>query len=395
MSFRPTLQIAQFLATSAGADSLTKADALTLTPETLLADLKTLRQWLTPAQAAAVVEQIQLRRKGVTKFERADNMLFTREALEQATNSQVAQYRGARFQGARLVADLGCSIGGDSLWLAMVTDQVLGTDLDQIRLIFARHNAAAYNLYDKIVFIQADVCSPPVCLNRFDAIFADPARRIEGKRIVRSEFYRPPLDKLMETYACQPLGIKVAPGMDFSAAALADEIEVISLAGEVREAVLWFKDLATPGVSRRATLLPDGQTITDEIPNQCAIGELGDYLFEPDPAVIRAGLVEQLGTLLGLNLLDPNIAYLSGNQAIESPFIKGYQIEARLPLKIKQINHYLRQHQIGQVNVKQRGTGLSPERVTKQLKPVKSGLENTLILMRIKDDHLALICSRL
>ncbi len=395
MSFRPTLQIAQFLATSAGADTLAKADALTLTPETLLTDLKTLRRWLTPAQAAAVVEQIQLRRKGVTKFEQANNMLFTREALEQATDSRVAQYRVARFRGARLVADLGCSIGGDSLWLATVSDQVLGIDLDQIRLIFARHNAAAYNLYGKIAFIQADVRYPPACLNRFDAIFADPARRIEGKRTVRPESYRPPLDKLMETYACRPLGIKVAPGMDFSAATLADEIEVISLDGEVKEAVLWFKDLATPGVSRRATLLPDSKTLTDEAPNQCIAGGLGDYLYEPDPAVIRAGLVEQLGTQLGLNLLDPNIAYLSGNQAIESPFIKGYQIEARLPLKIKQINHYLRQHQIGQVNIKQRGTGLSPEKVVKQLKPVKSGLESNLILIRIQDDHLALFCSRL
>lgn len=395
MSFRPTLQIAQFLATGAGADSLAKADALTLTPTTLLTDLKTLRQWLTPAQAAAVVEQIQLRRKGVKKFERAYNMLFTREALEQATDSRVAQYRVTRFRGARLVADLGCSIGGDSLWLATVSNQVLGIDLDQIRLIFARHNTAAYNLADKIAFIQADVRYLPAFLGRFDAIFADPARRIEGMRTVKPQFYRPPLDKLMETYAGQPLGIKVAPGMDFSAATLADEIEVISLDGEAREAVLWFRDLATPGVSRRATLLPDGKTLTDEMPNQCAIGELGDYLYEPDPAVIRTGLVEQLGTQLGLNLLDPNIAYLSGKQAIESSFIKGYQIEACLPLKFKQINHYLRQHQIGQVNIKQRGTGLSSERVVKQLKPVKSGLERTLILIRIKDDHLALICSRL
>jgi SAM-dependent methyltransferase len=395
MSFRPNLQIAQFLATTVGADSLAKADALTLTPETMLTDLKILRQWLTPAQAAGVAEQIQLRRKGVTKFERADNMLFTHEALEQATDSRVAQYRAARFQDSRRVADLGCSIGGDSLWLAMVTDQVLGIDLDQVRLIFARHNAAAYNLYDKIAFIQADVCYPPACLNRFDAIFADPARRTEGRRTVRPQFYHPPLDKLMETYAGQPLGIKVAPGMDFSAATLADEIEVISLNGEVKEAVLWFRDLAIPGVSRRATLLPDGKTLTDETSSQCAIGGLGDYLYEPDPAVIRAGLVGQLGMQLDINLLDPNIAYLSGNQAIESPFIKGYQIEARLSLKVKQINHYLQQHQIGPLNVKQRGTGLSPERVEKQLKPAKNGLKRTLILIRIQDDHLALICDRL
>jgi hypothetical protein len=99
---------------------------------------------------------------------------------------------------------------------------------------------------------------------------------------------------------------------------------------------------------------------------------------------------------LQFNQLDPHIAYLSGNRPLLSPFSKGYRIEARLPLKLKAINRYLKQQAIGRVNIKQRGTGLAPAQVAKQLRPIKaSPIERTLILVRLGDDHLALICEPL
>jgi len=396
MAFLPSPHLAQFLVSPSGTKWLAEAANLALTPQTLIADLQGLRTSLTPGQAAAVVEQILLRRKGLTKFDRAEAMLFVREALEQATHSQVAQYRAARFQGAGLVGDLGCGIGGDSLALASVASRVLSYDLDEVRLIFARHNALVYNLAGEIDFIQTDIRRLPGWPGQLEAIFADPARRTgRGKRVTNPRHYHPPLDKLMETYAQQPFGIKVAPHLDFSTVPLVDEIEVISLQGEVREAVLWFNALATPGVFRRATLLPSGDTLTDATSDPCLVGPLGAYLYEPDPAVIRAGLVRQLGAHLNLTLLDQAIAYLSGDAMIQSPFVKPHRIERRLPLKIKQINRYLKEHQISRLNIKQRGTGLAPDKVARQLKLVKEGVERTLVLMRIADDHLALICERL
>jgi hypothetical protein len=309
----------------------------------------------------------------------------------------VAAHHAARFRGAGLVIDLGCSIGGDTIPLAQAADHVWGIDLDETRLIFARRNCAEYNLADKVDFTRADVLRLPAKTLRTAAFFADPARRSpQGKRIFDPQFYHPPLDKLMTTYAARPLGIKVAPGLDFASVSEADEIEVISLAGEVKETILWFNDLALPGVTRRATLLPGGETLTDQEPGACAIGPLHDYLYEPDPAIIRAGLVEQAGSDLQLTRLDPHIAYLSGSQPVVSPLVKGYRIETRLPLKVKAINRYLKDQGIGRVNVKQRGTGRAPEQVLKQLKPMKnSPIERTVILMRMADDHLALIAERL
>ncbi len=58
-----------------------------------------------------------------------------------------------------------------------------------------------------------------------------------------------------------------------------------------------------PEVSRRATFLPSGVTITDaQRAEDCPVKAIGRYLYEPDGAVIRAGLVEQVGVAL-----DPDV----------------------------------------------------------------------------------------
>ena len=395
MAFIPSVELADFLISLRGATWLSKAESLALTAQSHMADLQTLRQDLSPDEAAAVLEQTLLRRKARHKFAKADTMLFVRDALEQATHHQVAAHRSGRYQNMGRVIDLGCGIGGDSLALASTVKRVVSVDLDPVRLKFANHNADVYNFSDVIRFVRADACQLPLKLNPADAIFADPARRdSHGTRTVNTNNYLPPLNRLMTTYAGQPLGVKVAPGVNFSALSQVDEIEIVSLAGEAKEAVLWFNELATQGVSRRATVLPSGATITDSDVNLCREGPHGDYLFEPDPAIIRAGLVKQTGSLLSLWQLDPEIAYLTGDHLVKSPFVTAYHIEAKLPLQIRQINRYLQQHQISRVNVKQRGTGLSPDKVAGQLKPTKDGIERTLILVRMGSEHLAFVCER-
>lgn len=396
MAFQLSPDLARFLASPLGAERLHQAAHLALTPASTLADIQILRANCSAAEASALVEQTLLRRRAKTKFALAEQMLFIREALEQATDAQVAQHRARRFQGLHTVADLGCSIGGDSLALGQVANQVFAFDLDPVRLQFASHNAAIYNLADQVAFINADVGQLPLSLGNIDAFFADPARRgRRGQRVTNPRHYQPPLNILLDSYQAYPFGVKVAPSLDFSAVPQAAEIEVVSLNGEVKEAVLWFNQLATPNIKRRATLLPSGNTLTDMADDHCTSGPYLTYLYEPDPAVIRAGLVQQVGAMLGLVQPDPHIAYLSGDVAIESPYVKTYQIEATLPIKPKAINQYLKQQQIGPLNLKQRGTGITLNQFANQIKSTETGNERTLILTRHQNDHVAFICKRL
>lgn len=392
MAFVPTPAIVYFLQSTLGKESLAQAKNLRLTSKTHLNDLQTLRKKLSADEAAAVVEQTLLRRRAETKFSQAKAMLFTRAALEQATRQSIAQHRARRFQGAETVVELGCGIGGDTIALAQVAKNVIACDLNRLRLQFAAHNCGVYNVQNQVDFLQADALRLPFPPSAATAFFADPARRTTAGRRFNPKDFQPSLDSLLEKYANQLLGMKLAPGIDFSLLPAHAEIEIISFAGDAKEAVLWTDELASPNITRRATLLPSGETLTNTDPDDCGVDLLGEFLFEPDAAIIRAGLVKHAGAKLGLHLVDENIAYLSGTKNIESPLLKSYQIEARLPLKIKNINRYLRENHIYRVNVKQRGTGLSPEKVSRQLKPAKEGVERTLILLRIMDEHIALIC---
>lgn len=395
MAFQLTPNLARFLTSSLGAERLNQAAQLALTPASTLADINTLRATSTASEASALVEQILLRRRAKTKFALAEQMLFVREALEQATDQQVARHHAQRFQGLHTVADLGCSLGGDSLALGQVATQVLAFDLDPVRLQFASHNAAIYNLANQVAFINADVGQLPLNLGNVDAFFADPARRSRrGQRVTNPRHYQPPLNQLITAYQTRPFGVKVAPSLDFSAVPQAAEIEVVSLNGEVKEALLWFNHLATPNVKRRATLLPGGDTLTDIAAADCPNGPYLAYLYEPDPAIIRAGLVQQVAAKFDLVQPDPHIAYLSGDEAIASPFLKTYHIEATLPLKPKAINQYLKQQQIGPLNLKQRGSGITLNQFANQIKRAGTGNERTLILTRYHNDHLAFICNR-
>ena len=88
----------------------------------------------------------------------------------------------------------------------------------------------------------------------------------------------------------------------------------MSFGGGVKEAVLWSAGFAAGGVRRRATVLPAGRQLTDADPAEPRVGPVGGYLYEPDGAVIRAGLVQQLAALLpGGRRIAEQLAYLSAD----------------------------------------------------------------------------------
>ena len=86
------------------------------------------------------------------------------------------------------------------------------------------------------------------------------------------------LDELVEAYPGRALSVKCAPGLDFALTPWADEVELVSLDGQVRESCLW-RGLGT-GVTRRATVLrSDGTqwTVTDADPDELPARAPGEW----------------------------------------------------------------------------------------------------------------------
>ncbi len=343
-----------------------------------------------PERAHALLETALLRRRAAGKFSRATEMYFTREALQQASSETVSGYRMRRFAaaGLRRIADLGCGIGGDALALATVAE-VVGVDWDPLRLAMAQENLRVYGRGQRFLPLQADLLE--LSALSVEALFADPGRRDEhGRRIFSVYKYRPPLTFLAGWREKVPhQAVKISPGVAYEELPAEAEAEFISVAGEVREAVLWFGDLKG-GAARRATLLPGEHSMTSDMPAEIPIREPLAYLYEPDGAIIRAHLVEQLGRMLNAAKIDPDIAYLTTEQQQATPFARCYAVDDGFPFQLKRLRAYLRERGIGRVTIKKRGSPIDPDELRRRLR-LKGEKQCTIFLTRVQGQPRVLI----
>ena len=385
----------QRLLSPAGQALLSEAEALEPREVDFLGNFQRLSRTHPAGLAQAALETAILRREAVEKFPFAGKMYFTRQALEQASSYAVSSYRSTRFQSFARLVDLGCSIGGDTLALAAMAP-TLGIDLDPLRLAMARANLQALGLGERSKLVRADLVDGlPLRAAPGTALFFDPARRSEGRRVFSVSAYLPPLSVVSGWLAHFPtLAVKISPGVDLDELASYDaEVEFISLRGELKEAVLWFGALKSD--FRRATVLPGPHTLTAETrqaePDYPKLATAPQaYLFEPDPAVIRAGLVRSLGEQLGAAQLDPDIAYLTAGALQPTPFARAWAIEDWFPFQLKRLRAYLRERGVGRVVVKKRGSPLQPEELIRDLR-LTGQEERTVFLTHLRGRPIVLV----
>jgi hypothetical protein len=210
------------------------------------------------------------------------------------------------------------------------------------------------------------------------------------------EGYLPPLSRLLAWLPGFPaLGVKISPGVDLAELQPFDaEVEFISLDGELKEAVLWFGPLKT--VPRRATVLPGPHSLAaapapQAAPPAPATGPPRAFLYEPDPAVLRAGLVTGLAQSLQAVQLDVDIAYLTAETLRPTPFARAWAVEDWFPFGLKRLRAYLRQRHVGHVTVKKRGSPLRPEALIRDLR-LRGDQERVVFLTHLRGAPVVVIC---
>jgi hypothetical protein len=390
------LAVFERLLTPAGQAALAAAAELAPTEARFLACLTRLQKQVDAPLAKAALETVLLRGRARGKFTRAERMYFTREALEQSSGEMIAAYRAGRYRGFARVADLACGLGGDALGLSAVSALTL-VDRDPLRLALAQANLAAYQRAAAAICADLVTARPPAA----DALWFDPARRAAGRRKFSVRDYQPPLAIIAGWLARTPaLGVKLSPGVDLAELdevfddrrpttddhrpssvvhrPPSAEIEFISLHGELKECALWFGPLRSEA-ARRATLLPGPHTLVADPEATSALSAPRAFLYEPDPAILRAGLVTSLAAGLGAWQLDPDIAYLTADTLTPTPFARAFALEAAFPFQLKRLREYLRARGVGQVTVKKRGSPLEPEQLIQQLRP--AGPESRIVFL--------------
>lgn len=352
-----------------------------------------------PALVAAVLTQAKLRRRAAAKFGPfADRMIFTEPGLEQASRLSVAALHANRFRqaGIHQVADLGCGIGAESMAMASLDIDVKAFEIDEVTAAVATYNLAPF---ENAFVEQADVTT--LDLTKFGGLFFDPARRELGgparERATRKfdpAAYSPTFDFVVEAAGKKPTGVKFGPGHPHEGIPDEAEAQWISVDGDLVELGLWFGSVARPDVKRAALLIMGNSRF--EITSKSAerkdapIGVLSDFVYEPDNAIVRSHLIGQLAEQIDATLFAPEIAYLTSAMPIESPWLKGYRVLDNLVFDRKKLKAYLRERNIGTLEIKKRGSDIVPEQLRKELAPKGEGAA-TLIVTRVGDAHRVLV----
>ncbi len=396
-----------FFRTAEGEALLTEASRLS--PDSLTR-LSRLRKRHAAELSAGAVQLLELRKRAEAKFSDAARMFFTREGLEQSTGETIAAYRAARFPLEGVTLDACCGIGGDALALAR-SRPVLAVDLNPAHALCTRTNGEILQVSHSVTALVSDVTELNFAnLKRcgITSVFFDPSRRGtsaggERKRMRGAEDYSPPLSwatALREAFSF--VAVKLSPALDDAALLnFAAPVEFISERGECKEAVLWLCESEPPPEAKggglfRATVLKPGQppsTLTFFQTEPVPASEILTYLYEPDPAVIRAGLIPQLAQEFLLSPVNLQRVLLTAENKIVTPFTAAYQVRETLPYHPEKLKRHLKSRGWRVEVVKKRGVEIEPEALRRQLNAGQSDGEGvTLFLFRQGEKRTGVIC---
>ncbi len=291
-----------------------------------------------------------------------DLLPFLRDpGSQQVSAPAIAKQRADRISALTphsRIWDSTCGLGMESLHLGLGGHQTVSTDLCPITLDYAVANLKHHGLPPWAVRGDAtghSVQAPHVLL--------DPDRRPGGRRTLDPQSWSPTLHETLQVLARHEGGVaKLPPGMDVPAEWPQEHaVHWVSLAGQLLECTLWTGNWA-PEPGRTAILLTreGGEFEYGGTPievSACTPEQAKGvrFLADPDPSIVRAGLLGQLAQEQGLRPLAPRLGYLGGDQAPNSPFLTSFKVLASGPLDRKKIRKMLAEHDIGPIQVRQRG----------------------------------------
>ena len=117
----------------------------------------------------------------------------------------------------------------------------------------------------------------------------------------------------------------------------------------------------------------------------------GDFLLDPNPAVTRAGLVEDLARSAGAWKIDDKIAFLSASTPVRTPFARTLRVIDSAPWDQRRLPARLRALDIGAADIRRRGLAGDVDSLHRQLK-LSGSRRATVVMTRVRDQPWGLVC---
>ena len=347
--------------------------------------VQTLRKHCTGDQAAAVQTLRELRRRakrsGRFPEDFARRMLATDTLGQQASSLRLAVWMGrklARLAGEAKgeVLDLCCGLGADTIGLARAHLRVCGYDAAPEAALCAAHNAAVAGVGDRCRFEVADAAA--VDIPGGGVVHIDPDRRSRGRRGVDLDDCSPGpafLRALRRRTAAGAMKLSPVLRWDDLDDLRVGQWEYVSEHGVCKQLVGWWGGEATGDRTPRAATVvagphdePHAVSIAAGEAPYAPVREAGEWLIEPDPAVIAADAVDDLAAAHGLWRIQPGLCWLFGDGPVETPLAHAFHVLEAIPGRERDVARALRRLDAGEVEVKTRGVKLDTDGLQKRLR---------------------------
>ena len=355
-------------------------------------------------------------------------LLCDKLALEQSTAQDIGRWKAGLWPDGGTVHDLCCGMGGDSFFLPAGL-KLTGVDLDENRLAMYRHNMAVFGKD------AGTVCADVRSLNGADYFTIDPARRaLEGENQRDLRNLTPTLEEVVEISRHYKGGMaKLPPG--YPPAEIPDGTEILYLGGhsDCRECLVLFGELAKNPDTVRAVIVGKAgetlaewtrrrdrslETLDDDLQEKLdrndslegkdrtyrtatsrsdlPLGEIGKFIAEPAPVLIRSHLFNAAALAHDpeAHLISEGIAYVTGGTPLPAPGFASYEVLAHTEIATGAVRNMLKEHDIGKITLKLRGVKLDPDAEIKRLKP-KGKEAAILFYTRAQGEKIAILARRL
>ncbi|MEI6848237.1 MAG: hypothetical protein WCK32_09475 [Chlorobiaceae bacterium] len=334
----------------------------------------------------AIAEQIACRQKAIKKLPvfATSNMLYTPLSLEQASGERTAAYKAIFLSGNRVI-DLSGGLGIDAMFLAKRFAEVIYCERDQLLCAMMEHNLKMTGCGNvRVKNGESIELLPSYPDDYFDWIFIDPARRELFRRSVGLEAASP------NVVACHDLLLKKAPKVCIKASPALElsnlktclpclsEMIVVSVEGECREILLLLDREARelPATRRAVCLSTVSDAITEVLEDndgeRVLARSVKSYLYEPDPAIIKAKLTVILARQYHLEFVNETVDYLTAEKKVDRFPGRLFRVMACVPYKPKTFRAFLQQHGIFGASIQRRDFPLSPEDLRKKYRITES-----------------------
>ncbi len=307
-----------------------------------------------------------------------------KEGLQLATPEIVAKYIAKRLK-TDIIADLGCGIGGQVIFFAKECKKVYAVERETQKLEYTKQNCELYDVAN-VEFILGDALSEDVKAKVSDAdvIFSDPARPLAEKERTL-ENLEPPIIEILKIYSdiTQNFAFHAPPQIAPERLVFDCEREYLSLHGQLNRLTLYFGALKR--CERSAVVLPGETRLCSSDAPAIKTGSLREYVYEPEPSVVKAGLLNELtqtiayaGGEIFFYKGDERRILLTSSQLIDSPFFKDrYKVISKTEMDVLKLKEILKSENARNAVLR---LDIEPEKYWKFRKTLEEGLTGSRTL---------------